>query len=56
MEPPMSPIVANLYVENFKVKVLVHHPTQACGKDMWMMLLWLSKQHITVGSWNASPP
>ena len=56
-ESPISPIVANLYVEIFEVKALSTSPhPQVCGKDMWMKLLWSLKQYTKVGSWSTSTP
>ena len=47
MRSTVSPIVANLYIKNFKVKALstVANPLD-CGGSMWITPLW-SKSHST---------
>ena len=37
MGSPVSPIVANLYIEEFEIKALnKHHFPLVCGEDLWM--------------------
>ena len=40
MGSPLSPIVANIYMEKFEEEALATAPhPKACGKGMWMTLL-----------------
>ena len=37
MGSPLSPIVANIFMEDFEIKALQTSPhPQVCGKDLWM--------------------
>ena len=51
MGSPLSPIVANIYMEHFETRALetAPHP-QAFGKGMWMTLLSSWKQHTKKSS------
>ena len=53
MGSPLSPIVANIYMEHFETKALetAPHP-QASGRNLWMTLLSFWRQHTMMSSSN----
>ena len=53
MGSQISPKVANLHMEKFEDKALStsSHP-QVCGKDMLITLLWSSRDHIKIKTYN----
>ena len=53
MGSPLSPIVANMYMEHFETKALetAPHP-QASGRDLWVTLLSSWRQHTKKSSSN----
>ena len=55
MESPISPIVANLYMEDFEIKAIstAEHPSRF-GRGMWMTLLWSLKLQRRKDSWSTS--
>ena len=57
IDSPISPIVANLYMEEFEAKTLstAPHP-QVCGKGLLMTLLLSSNQHTRMNFSNTSIP
>ena len=50
MGSPLSPIVANIFMEKFEEEALATapHPTQVCGEGMWMILLSSRKKSIAM--------
>ena len=46
MDSPLSPIVANIFMENFEEALATAPHPQVCGKDMWMILLSFKKSSI----------
>ena len=54
---PISPIVANIYMEDFVIKALSTSPQPPfCGKDMLMILLQSSNQHTKAALWSILIP
>ena len=53
MGSPLSPIVANIYMERFEEEALatVPHP-QVCGKGMWMTHLSSKKKSTEMSFYN----
>ena len=55
MGSPISPIVANLFMEDFEQKAIVQlHTHLTSGKDMWMTPLPSWSHHIEEPSWTTS--
>ena len=53
MGSPISPIVANLFMEDLQVQAINTSPTPLFhGKDMWMILSPSSRKPTEVVSWN----
>ena len=57
MGPPITPIVANLYMEEFEAKASsTSHTPQVCGKGLLMTLLLSSNQHAEMNFSNTLTP
>ena len=53
MGSPLSPIVANIYMEKFEEEALATAPhPQACGKGMWITLLSSRKKSTAMSFFN----
>ena len=55
MGSPLSPIVANIFMEKFEEEALAqHHTPQVCGRGMWMILLSSKKKSTVMSFFNTS--
>ena len=54
MGSPLSPIVANIFMEKFEEEALATAPPQVCGNGMWMILLSSRKRSKKMSFSNTS--
>ena len=52
MGSPLSPIVANIYMEKFEEALATAPHLQVCGRGMWMTLLSSKKKSTEMSFYN----